>query len=140
MFPLQLTNSVSVIVPQSVATTATETGNIDTLGYEECKVAVHLDTAASTASNPTTLKLSESDDTVVSNFADITGLVGDATDGFTIPAVSASLGTVVSLAVDCRARKRYLKLTLTPGGATQLVSATAELGKAKESASATVTG
>ena len=139
MFPLQLTSGVAVIKPQSVATTATVTGNIDTLGYEEVKVCVLLDSSASTSNNPSTLKLSESDDTVVTNFADITGFEGDATDGFTIPAVSASLPTVVDLAVDCRARKRYLKLTLTPGGATMIVGATAVLGKAKESAAANAT-
>ena len=140
MFPLQITKSVAVIKPQSVASNATATGTIDRLGYEEVKVNVLLDSAASTTSNPSVLKMSESDDTEATNFADITGFVGDATDGFTIPAVSATLPTSVSLAVDCRARKRYLKLTLTPGGAAQLVGATAELGKAKESASADVTG
>ena len=129
MFPLQNTGLVSVITPTSTATTATSTGNIDTLGYESVLVAVHLNSQAATSSNPATLKLSESDDTVVSNFADIT-------DGFTIPAVSASLGTVVQMNVDCRARKRYLKVTITPAGTTQIVAATAVLGKAKDSTAA----
>ena len=136
MFPLQNTGLVSVITPTSTATTATSTGNIDMLGYESVLVAVHLNSQAATSSNPATLKLSESDDTVVSNFADITGFVGDATDGFTIPAVSASLGTVVQMNVDCRARKRYLKVTITPAGTTQIVAATAVLGKAKDSTAA----
>lgn len=140
MFPLQNAKGVAVIKPQSVATTATATGTIDTLGYESVKVSVLLDSAASTTSNPVTLKLSESDDTEATNFSDITGFEGDATDGFTIPAVSATLPTVVTLDVDSRARKRYLKVTLTPGGAAQLVGATAVLGKAKESASADATG
>ena len=138
MFQLQIAGVESMIVPQSVASTATVTGVVDTLGYEEVKVCVHLDTAASTASNPTTCELAESDD--LTNYTDITGFVGDATDGFTIPAVSASLGTVIDPTIDVRARKRYLKLTLTPGGATQLVSALAVLSKAKESATPTVTG
>ena len=99
-----------------------------------------LDSAASTSNNPTTLKLSESDDTEATNFSDITGFEGDATDGFTIPAVSGTLPTVVDMNVDCRARKRYLKVTLTPGVATQIVGATAVLGKAKESPTADVTG
>ena len=139
MFPLQACEGVAVIKPQSVATTATVTGNIDTLGYDEVKVCVLLDSSASTSNNPATLKLSESDDTVVTNFADITGLEGDATDGFTIPAVSASLPTVVDLNVDCRARKRYLKLTLTTGGATMIVGATAALGKAEQMPTADAT-
>ena len=38
--------------------------------------------------------------------------------------------------VDCRARKRYLKVTITPAGTTQIVAATAVLGKAKDSTAA----
>ena len=86
MFPLQHAGSVAVIAPASTATNATASGNIDTLGYDEVKVQVLLDSAGATSSNPSVLKLSESDDTVVTNFANITGFVGDATDGFTIPA------------------------------------------------------
>ena len=134
MFPLQNAGLVSVITPTSTATTATTTGVLDTLGYESVLVAVHLNSQAATSSNPATLKLSESDD--ATTYTDITAFVGDATDGFTIPAVSASLGTVVQWNVDCRARKRYLKVTITPAGTTQIVAATAVLGKAKDSTAA----
>ena len=54
MFPLQNTGLVSVITPTSTATTATSTGNIDTLGYESVLVAVHLNSQAATSSNPPT--------------------------------------------------------------------------------------
>ena len=133
MFPLQSTGLVSVIIPVSTATNATAAGDIDTIGYESVLVAVQLDTAASTTSNPSVLKLSESDDTVVTNFTDITGFVGDATDGFTIPDVSATLATMIQLNVDSRARMRYLKVSITPAGAAQVVGAVAVLGKAKDS-------
>lgn len=136
MFTLQDTGSVALIAPASVATNATATANIDTLGYDEVKVQVLLDSAGATSSNPATLKLSESDDTVVSNFANITGFVGDATDGFTIPAADTANPQVVELNVDCRARKRYLKLTVTPAGAAQILGATAVLGRAESTTAA----
>ena len=136
MFPLQHAGSVAVIAPASTATNATASGNIDTLGYDEVKVQVLLDSAGATSSNPSVLKLSESDDTVVTNFANITGFVGDATDGFTIPAADTANPQVVELNVDCRARKRYLKVSVTPAGAAQIVGAVACLGKAKDSTAA----
>jgi len=136
MFPLQNTGAVAVIAPASTATNATASGNVDTLGYDEVKVCVLLDSAAATSSNPSVLKLSESDDTVVTNFADITGFVGDATDGFTVPAADTDDPQVVELNVDARARKRYLKVSVTPAGAAQIVGAVAVLGKAEDSTSA----
>ena len=137
MFPLQAASGQALIKPQSVASSATVTGVLDTLGYDEVKVCVLLDSSASTSNNPSTLSLSESDD--LTTYTAITGMTGDATDDFTIPAVSASLPTVVDLNVDMRARKRYLKCTLTPGGATMIVGATAVLGKAAEMATADAT-
>ena len=133
MMPLQLAGSKMAIIPVSTATTATATGNIDTIGYDEVKVVVLLDTQASTTSNPATLKLSESDDTVVTNFANVTQFVGDATDGFTIPNAVTSVGQVVEMNIDCRKRKRYLKVSITPAGAAQVVGAVAIMGKAENS-------
>ena len=136
MFPLQNAGAVAVIAPASTATNATASGNVDTLGYDEVKVCALLDSAAATSSNPSVLKLSESDDTVVTNFSDITGFVGDATDGFTVPAADTDDPQVVELNVDCRARKRYLKVSITPAGAAQIVGAVAVLGKADDSTAA----
>jgi hypothetical protein len=137
MMQLQDCGVRSVIVPQSVASNATATGRIDTLGYDEVKILVHLDSAASTTSNPAQIKVLESEDTVVTNFAAITGFDGDATDGFVIPAVSASLGTIVALNLDLRKRKRYLRLLVQPSTAgAMLVSADAVLGRAENSANA----
>jgi len=132
MFPLQNCGSVAVIKPASVASNATSTGVIDTLGFEEVKVCVLLDSAASTASNPAVLKLGQGDTSTA--FTDITGFVGDATDGFTVPAVSATLPTVVEMNVDCRARARWLQLSITPStSGAMIVGAVATLGKAKDS-------
>jgi len=146
MFPLQNAGSVAVIAPASTATNATASGVIDTLGYESVKVCVLLDSAASTSNNPAVLKLQDADINTASSFADITAFVGDATDGFTIPAADTANPQVVELNVDCRSRKRYLRCLVTPGTAAQIVGAVAVLGKAKDStvaraeAAASVTG
>jgi hypothetical protein len=131
MFPLQNAGSVAVIAPASTATNATASGVIDTMGYEEVKVCVLLDSAASTSNNPVTLSLTESDD--ATTYVAIAAFTGDATDGFTIPNADTVNAQVVELNVDARARKRYLKVTVTPGTAAQIVGAVAVLGKAKDS-------
>jgi hypothetical protein len=130
MFHTQGMGFASVVTPTSTATTATTTGVLDTLGYEDVSIGILLNSQAATSSNPATLKLSESDD--LTNYTDVTAFVGDATDGFTIPAMSASVATPVQWNVDCRARKRYLMVTITPAGTTQIVAAGAMLGKAKD--------
>jgi len=131
MFPLQNAGSVAVIAPASTGTAATASGVIDTLGYEEVKVCVLLDSAASTSNNPVTLSLTESDD--ATTYSAIAAFTGDATNGFTIPNADTANPQVVEMNVDCRARKRYLKVLVTPGTAAQIVGATAVVGKAKDS-------
>jgi len=132
MMPLQNTATVVAIKPQSVTSGATATGVIDRLGVEEVAVDVILDSQASTTSNPSVLKLQQSDITDATGYADITGFVGDATNGFVIPAAGTA-ATIVRLNVDCRSRKRYLKVLVSPDGATQMLSAVATFGKAKTS-------
>lgn len=125
---------VVVLKPQSLATTATATGNIDTIGHDVCDIDITLDSAASTTNNPAVLKLSSSDDTVVTNFADITEFVGDGAGGFTIPNADAANPQLVRMSVNLlKNRKRFLKLALTPAGATQLVGASARLSRAENS-------
>ena len=124
---------VIALKPQSVATNATATGNIDTRGYDFCQLDILLDSAAAVSSNPAVLKLAESDDTVVTNFADITAFVGDGTGGFTVPNADTETPQIVRMNVDLRKnRKRYLRLSATPAGAAQLLAATARLGRGEE--------
>lgn len=115
-----------MIYPQSVATNATATAHLDTLDADEVQVIVALDTAAT---NPATLKFGEGDTTAA--FTDIAALTGDGASGFTIPAVDTSSGNLLAFNIDCRKRKRYLKLSITPGVA-QVMSATARLGRRTE--------
>jgi hypothetical protein len=128
---------VAYALPINFASTtngATATGNIDRLGYDYVSVAVLLPTSDAVSNNPSTLKISESDDTVVTNFADVTAFVGDT--AFTIPncvtAASQVTAPFAVLNVDCKNRKRYLKVSVTPL-TTQVIVAHATLSRGKTS-------
>jgi len=133
---LPQTKQVIVISQASTTNGATASGNIDTLGFDYATIDVITSTSNAVSNNPSVLKLSESDDTVVTNFADVSGFVGD-TD-FTIPASVTSGNWGVKLNVDCRARKRYLKLSLTPL-TTQTITAIANLARGDEAPVSTTT-
>ena len=135
MMPLQNTATFVAIKPQSVTSGGTATGYVDCLNAADVAVDVILDSQSNTTSNPSVLKLSQSDITDATGFADITGFVGDATDGFVIPAAGTA-ATIVRLNVNARARKRYLKVTVSPDGATQILAATMTLGRVKDSTAA----
>jgi hypothetical protein len=77
------------------------------------------------------IKVEESDDN--STYTNVTALVGGGTGGFTIPAVSSTSATsILKMDIDTRAKKRYLKVSYTPG-ATATVAITARLGRGEES-------
>lgn len=126
-----LTKTKQVIAINQASTTngATATGNIDTLGYDFATIDVITTTSNDTTNNPSVLKLSESDDTVVTNFADVSGMVGD-TD-FTIPAAVTQGNWGMKFNVDLRGRKRYLKVSVTPV-TTQVITAVANLSNGDE--------
>ena len=118
--------------PQSVTNGATVSGNVDTKGYDWLVVDVVTSTSNDTTNNPATLKLSESDDTVATNFSDIGTFKGDDTsDGFTIPNAVTSGAWGVQMRVDLRGRKRYIKLSVSPV-TTQVISGVASLGRGDE--------
>lgn len=122
---------VIAIAPVSITAGATSSGNIDTLGYDWATIDVIATTSNTPSNKPTVLKLSESDDTVSSNFADVTAFVGGGTGGFTIPSADSSVANGHKFNVDLRARKRYLKVTLSPQ-TTQVVAAVANLGRGEQ--------
>jgi hypothetical protein len=125
---LPISKTVVAITAQSVTAAATVTGNIDRLGYDYCELDVLLAGGTGATNNPSVLKVGESDDTVVTNFADVTGLVGDT--GFTIPniATDTALSIVVKMRLDLKKRKRYLKVTISPL-TTHILCAVAQLHK-----------
>lgn len=108
MQDLQAQKQTVLLVPQIETSAQTLTANLDCKGHKSVDITVIIGTQVNTNAVQPTIKLSESDDTVVSNFADITG-------------ASAALLTAsgsVRFNVDLRKRKRYLKLTSNTGTAT----------------------
>jgi hypothetical protein len=136
MIHAQAEKSVVLFGPQSVATNATLTAQVDHFGYDYMTVDVLLDSQASTTDIPTVLKISESDDTTTTqtDVAQLTG--GTAAGNYTIPNAQ-TVANVARFNIDLRPRKRYLTLKFTPAVASQLVSAVATLRRAKESPATT---
>ena len=80
------------------------------------------------------LKVEESDASG-SGYSDVTALVGGGTGGFSIPAVTdTDAAAIVKLDIDARAKKRYLRVSMTPGASATL-AIVAGLSKAEESPS-----
>lgn len=116
---LNLANIKSaVVIKQEAATNAATltSDNIDTLGADFVKIIVHATTSNNATNNPSVLKVQECDTTVDTSFADVTALVGDGTGGFTIPNCPTATTTapLAILNVDTRARKRYLRVKISP--------------------------
>ena len=106
---------VAALPTGTVASSETATMTIDTVGYDHASITVlRASNAATTFAS--VLKVEESDDN--SSYSNVTALVGGGTGGFTIPAVSATGSvSVVRMDVDTKARKRYLKVSMTPSTA-----------------------
>jgi hypothetical protein len=116
----------------AIGATATATLTIDTLGYDHASVSVLRASNASTVF-ANAVKVEESDDN--SSYSNVTALVGGGTGGFTIPAIAASAtgsSSILKLDVDTKAKKRYLKVSYTPG-ASATVAIVARLGRGEVS-------
>ena len=83
---IHMQNSATRVMIAAISKSAgsTATGFVDTRGFGSCAIDVQLDSQAATSNNPTLFNITESEDTVVSNATAITGLTGDATDGFVV--------------------------------------------------------
>lgn len=131
---------VASLPTAATGATATATLTVDTMGFDHASVAVVRASNASTTF-ASVLKVEESDDN--SSYSNVTALVLNGTGGFTLGAISAA-GTndasLVKLDVDCRAKKRYLKVSYTPA-ASAVVGIVASLSRAEVSpATATAAG
>lgn len=110
-------NSKTMVMLQTTSATNGETvtsQNLDTRGFNVVYIDVVQTTSNNTTNNPSVFRLQEADTTDASNFANVSGFVGD-TD-WTIPTVGTNTATVSSykLKVDTRHRKRYLRLLISP--------------------------
>jgi len=123
---------VAELPTAAVGATATATLTIDTIGYDHASVTVIRASNASTVF-ANVVKVEESDDN--SSYSNVTALVGGGAGGFSIPAVSAagtSSAAVLKLDIDTKAKKRYLKVSYTPG-ASATVAIVGRLGRGEES-------
>lgn len=94
-----------LLAPVAGATTV-RTANLDLSGVHYATIAVSLGAEANTNSTNVALQLSESDDTVVTNFATF-----DANFNRTVDNTSA---VVAVNHLEANGRKRYVRLTVTP--------------------------
>jgi len=132
MMHLQNLNYAVVLKQQSATNGATLTSDaIDTKGFDELTIILHSTTADAASNKPATLKLTESDDTVATNHANISGALG-GTD-FTIPNMPTATTTApyARFSLNLTKRKRYIKLLVSPV-TTQTFSAIGILGRAEE--------
>lgn len=130
----QLGTDSVLLAPITAATTA-RTANLDCAGATYAKITVSLGAEANTNSTNVVIQLSESDDTVVTNFATFNASFNRTVDN--------TAGTVATNLIDLEGRKRYLRLAVTPDTTTNgavLSAAVATLYKNVISASTTMLG
>lgn len=129
MFPAG--KSVSFFNPVSKTNGATASGYIDRIGFDYLLANVDASAADVVSNKPTVLKLSHSDTTDSTAFADISGFVGgtDFTVANSLTATTAQ--NTYQFGVDLRGKKRYIKVTVSPQ-TTQVVAATGFLFRGKQ--------
>lgn len=132
----QLKHAVAINAVSATGAGTVTSAVIDTMGYDWATIDVWATTqAASTqAGSPTVLKLQENDTTVASTFVDIVGYRGGSATATNIDFV-VGIGYITTNSsnsykfnVDCRSRKRYLSLVVSPA-TSQTFFAVANLGK-----------
>lgn len=123
---------ITLLDPASQTNSATRTANLDTLGADYAQIIIPMASAINTNAVGPTLQLSESDDTVVTNFATFNS-------NFNTTATSIAAARKVVFDVDTRTRKRFLRLSITTATATNdnvTASALAILGRLSSSPAA----
>ena len=108
MIAERLVNDSLLISPKSMTNSATTTANLDTKGANYATIRVAFASELNTNAVGPTLVLSESDDTVVSNFATLD----------TQSAVDLTAARELHYGVDRRGRIRYLRIAVSTATAT----------------------
>ena len=101
-------NDSLLIAPKAQTNSATTTANLDTQGAGYATIRVALASELNTNAVGPTLVLSQSDDTVVTNFATLD----------TQTAVDLTAAREMHYGIDLRGKKRYLRLAVTTATAT----------------------
>lgn len=101
----QALDRLVLLAPVTAATTA-RTANLDTQGAKYATIEVLIGAELNTNSTNVNISLSESDDTVATNFATFNSAFNRVVDN--------TAGVVAVNHVDLQGRRRYLRLTVTP--------------------------
>lgn len=134
MIHAQMTKKTSLVVPASVASGATASAQVDTIGFDYAEFTVHSDSVAAASNIPTTYTISDGDTSTA--YTAIAALTGDGASGFTIPtALSATVGNLLCVGVNLLPRRRWLRLQYTPGVAATVIAAEVALSRAKDAPS-----
>ena len=108
MLQQRLLADTLLISPRAQTNSATTTANLDTRGANYATIRVAFASELNTNAVGPTLVLSESDDTVVTNFTSISTRTNE----------DLTAAREVHYGVDLRGRKRYLRLAVTTATAT----------------------
>lgn len=135
-----IAKNVIAIIPISKtngATAASEASLIDTKGWDYCEITVIASTADVVSNTLSVLKIEEGDTT--SSVATFSGCVQNtdytvATNAYT----STTNQNVWSFGIDCRSRKRYLKVSASPQ-TTMVIAATARLSRGEQAPNSAAT-
>ena len=134
--PMNLQNIKSsiMIAPSTFSALGTAVSNsVDTKGFEELQLVL----TKTTHSNDyiTVFTIQQSDDTVLTNFATVSGYVV-GTD-YTLSSLSSGTNTATEKAagvfnIDLRGKKRYFRVLITNGGVASGICLTATLARAEQ--------
>ena len=131
---LQGLKSVCPLGPISFSAAGTAiSASVDCKGYEELQLVVTKTTHAT--DYITVLTIQQSDDTVLTNFAAVTGYVA-GTD-WTLASLTGGTNAATEKAagvfnIDLRGKKRYFRVLVTNGAATGIVGITGTLARGEQ--------
>ena len=132
---LQGLKSVVALGPISFSAAGTAiSASVDAKGYEELQLVVTKTTHAT--DYITVLTIQQSDDTVLTNFAAVTGYVA-GTD-WTLASLTGGTNAATEKAagvfnIDLRGKKRYFRVLVTNGGVTGIIGITGTLARGEQS-------
>jgi len=140
MFP-QLKGAVAVNATSATAAGTVTTSVIDTLGYDWATIDIWATTQVGTSQthSPSVLKLQEADNTSATSFVDVVGFRGGSATATNIDFLVGSVAAATNVPaykfnVDCRNRKRYLSVAITPA-TSQTFYGYVNLGRGEQSPS-----